>query len=300
VNPGSESVADAPVASGILTFPDGAAERPELAIDSLFAQRLRDLYRTRGTTLMVWLLLCAASMLATLIWTGAQSFVPELIVLGLFAVPIAIVLFFQHRAAQNAFFTTYASSRGLQVAGSNAFAFSSPLMRRGDERKWPHVLGGRIGQCSDAQIAWYTYTDITRTDDGEQRNDHDFTLVSLRLPAPVASRFLGVYCRDRSLIGFGKLRDAFSSDRAVELESVAFHKRYDLRVADAQDDVALFELFNPTFIDTLTREVSSPQWEQVGPDLILFWDGHLQSSRELDAACDAAVHIHNRYLEEYR
>ena len=37
------------------------------------------------------------------------------------------------------------------------------------------------------------------------------------------------------------LQDKLQHDRAVQLESAEFHKRYALRVVDDQDDIALYE-----------------------------------------------------------
>ena len=117
------------------------------------------------------------------------------------------------------------------------------------------------------------------------------------LPEPVAARYLGVYMRKNTL-SLGSLQDKLQHDRAVQLESAVFNKRYDLRVVDEQDDIALYELFSTPFVDHLAHTVFV-QWEQVGPYLVVYRKGHTTDSDELDRLCKDSVDVFSRYCEEY-
>lgn len=290
----------APPATSV--FPDAPDDAlAPVGAKAIFQGRLRRVYERNSGWIAVGAALCALAVLVERMMFPVASIFPIVATIGLFLIPVVIVVWVQHLRAGREFWRGYAQARGLTVAPDSAVGYSSPLLRRGDEREWQHVLTGRIGTCADAQLAEYTYTDVSYDDDGHrQETDHDFTLVCLRLPQQVAGRFAGVYCRDRSLLSFGRIRDAIGSDRGVELESVDFHKRYELRVEDRQDDIALYELFNPTFIEQLTSDDAKPQFEQVATDLVVFWDGHVTDSARLDAACSSAIRIHQRYLEEYQ
>ncbi|MCZ4495582.1 MAG: hypothetical protein JWM25_165 [Thermoleophilia bacterium] len=173
-----------------------------------------------------------------------------------------------------------------------------PLLKRGDEQKWEQQLVGTIaGQ--PATLALYTYVEVSRDSEGNtSRSSYDFTLLRFRLPAVVAQRFRGVYLAPKSL-SFGKLQDKMSHDRQVELESQAFHKRYRLRVVDEQDDIALYELFSPPFIELLSHD-AHVNFEQVGDSLVIYRKGHETEAADLDRFCLEAWHVLQRYLEEHR
>src|SRR5690606_37220898 len=158
-----------------------------------------------------------------------------------------------HSASRTSFLTEYAHARGLIYHKDSALPTSGvPLLRRGDERRCHHRLDGLIGGQS-GRISHYTYTEITTdSDGGTQRTDYHFTLVSFQLPPALAQRYSGVYLRPKTLT-FGALQDKLAHDRSVTLESAAFEKKYSLRVVDSQDDIALYELFSPPFIEHLSQ-----------------------------------------------
>lgn len=239
------------------------------------------------------------------------------LVLGFLIPPVGIVMvigviiawvviyFIQATKASSEFFAAYGAARGLVVAEKSAAWVSAnvPLLRKGDERKFDRALTGRLMDTTGS-IGLYTYTEITRDSEGNtDRTDYDFTLVHLPLPPAVAARYLGVYCRQKTM-SFGKLQDKLSHDRGVEIESAEFHKRYTLRCVDQQDDVALFELMSTTFIQQLVDapKVDSRlvQWEQVGGDLLVYMKDHQEETADLDALVEGASIIYQRYCEEYQ
>ncbi|MBC7645138.1 MAG: hypothetical protein H7123_08425, partial [Thermoleophilia bacterium] len=224
-----------------------------------------------------------------------------------FVLIVAIIIYmYQASKAEAEFFQAYADARGLTCDEDPGRPGGEvPLLDKGDKRKYERVLSGRIGGSS-ASICEYTYTEITTDSEGNRsETDYHFTLVHMKLPPAVANRFAGVYLRKKGLINLGgKLQDKMQHDRAVTTESLEFHKRYNLRVVDGQDDIALFELFNTTFLHgvSVSDKVTGDdiQWEQVRDDLIVYVKDHKETVAELDQLATLAAWIERRYHEEYQ
>ncbi len=277
-------------------FPDAPADLAvPRDVSSLFRARLKTAGgSSRGPLLVVWAGLLVGGLVAALAF--AQPFGWLLVAL---AVVILVVLaIVAHGQASDDFFNRYAAARGLVHVEDSHVAADVPLLRQGDERKWPRVLSGTIaGQ--PASIAHYTYTDVSHDSEGKRtETDHDFTTIRLHLPDEVAARYAGVYLAPKTL-GFGKLQDALAHDRKVELESAEFAKRYTLRVVDSQDDIALYELFSTTFIHALATELTV-YWQQRGGDLVVWRKGHETEAADLDRMCLDACRVLQRYCEEWR
>lgn len=220
------------------------------------------------------------------IWT---LFLPTAIVL--------VVLFFK---ADNLYWKLYEAARGLKKDDTFVH-LDTPLGYAGDERKFDRQYKTSIIGVP-ADFGHYTYTDITHSTDADghrttTRHDHQYTVVRLHLPGNVAQRYLGVFCRKKHL-EFGGLQDRLTDSRSVKLESLAFEKKYTLRAADSQDDVALFELFSTTFADALAEKFTA-QWEQVGDSLVGFRKGHCCNTEELDELFTSVARVYLRYCEEY-
>lgn len=264
-------------------------------VGSLFAVRMRSLGGARRGVLLAawacWLLLGGVLALTAGALAGG-------LVAGAALLAAGGVAAWQHRSASDDFFERYAAGRGLHHAEDARVDARVPLFTRGDERCWPRVLSGTIAHGS-AELAHYTYTDVSYDSDGNRsETDHDFTVLWFRLPAPVAARFAGISCGPRQ-VSFGALQDRLQDDRKVELESSEFHKRYSLRVADSQDDIALFELLSTSFVHRLATELHV-YWEQRGEDLLVWKKGHETEGADLDRMCLEGWHVLHRYLEEHR
>lgn len=278
------------------TFPDAPADiSVPRDVGSMFGARLRELRRTHGTTAYVGVGVTAFVVLVLVLIGHALA---GIIVLALLVAVLAGIGFWQHGVAADAFFDRYATARGLRHSENSHVSAHVPLLRRGDERKFPRVLAGRIaGQ--DARLAHYTYTEISTDSDGNRsRTDYEFTVLAFELPPQVAARYRGVSLAPRSL-SFGALQDWVQDDRKVELESAEFAKRYNLRAHDSQDDVALWELFSTTFVHRLATELQV-YWEQRGADLVFWQKGHESEAADLDRFCLEAWHVLQRYLEEWQ
>lgn len=221
------------------------------------------------------------------------------VVLAGLAIAVAIgVAAWQHSSAADDFFDRYAAARGLHHREGGAVHADVPLFGKGDEREWPRVLEGNVfGQR--ASLAHYTYTTVGTDSEGNRtETDHDYTVLRMQLPEQVAARYVGVSLSPRGM-SLGALQDRLASDRAVRLESTQFAQRYSLRVVDEQDDIALFELFSPPFVQLLATDLRI-SWEQRRGDIVFWREGHESEAADLDAMCRDASCVLARYLEEWR
>lgn len=231
----------------------------------------------------------------------AGSVEMALAVAGAFVVAILIAFLWAGGDAEEDFFASYARARGLRPR-TGLPTRGVPLMCAGDERECSRVLAGRINGIA-ASLGLYTYTEISHDSEGtEERESHDFTILHLRLPEAVAARYPGVMLGPGAGITLGvghAIADRLDEFRSVQLESTDFCERYSLRVADGQDDIALYELFSPPFVDHLA---TTPRifWQQVGSDLVFCREEHATDAAELDRFCLDASHVLRRYLEETR
>lgn len=264
-------------------------------VNAIFRHQLTKLGGDQHTLLMIAAFgVPALGVIVGLI--GLWSIALILIILSV--ATVAIVLLMTYSKAKHAFFGMYAAARGLTHHEKHRLSADVPLFGKGDKREWPRVLTGTIdGQ--EATLGHYTYTDISTDSDGDRsETDYHFTFLEFRLPENVAARFSGVYCAPKG-ISFGALQDKLQHDRAVTLESTEFHKRYSLRVVDGQDDIALYELFSPPFIQLLSTQIVS-YWEQRGTSLVCWQRQHEHEAADLDRFCLESWHVLQRYLEEWQ
>ncbi len=293
---------DAPIAETLdeqtlrLTFPDAPADlRVPRDVSGMFGARMRRLWANHSVTFVVVVVGFALASFGSLM---AGNVVLPLVLVGLLLAGAVGTAWVQHSRAADDFFDRYAAARGLNHVEDGHVTAGVPLCGKGDKRRYPRVLSGRIaGQ--PAALAHYTYTEVSYDSDGDrQETDYDFTILRFTLPPQVAARFVGVYLSPKSF-SFGGLQDRLQHDRAVQLESSEFAKRYSLRVVDSQDDIALYELFSTTFIHRLATELHV-YWEQRGSDLVFWHKGHEGEAADLDRFCLEAWHVLHRYLEEWR
>lgn len=264
-------------------------------VSGLFRARMRSFGGSNRTIMLIgW---------AALLVIGIVLAVAGSLGLGITLVVIALVAaigvaWHQHNAAASDFFDRYAEARGLTHAAGGGMRGNVPLFSRGDRRKFARVMSGTIaGQ--DAQFGHYTYTEVSRDSDGDETStDYDFTVLRFDLPPAVAQRFAGVNLSPKQL-SFGALQDKLSNDHKVELESIAFTKRYSLRALDSQDEIALYELFSTTFVEQLATTIQI-YWEQRSGDLVFWKRGHENEAADLDMMCKEAAVVLQRYREEDR
>jgi hypothetical protein len=82
------------------------------------------------------------------------------------------------------------------------------------------------------------------------------------------------------------------------MESSDFEKRYDLFVDQSQDQIALRELFSPSFIVWLAGHPLRPCFECKGSTLVVYVEGHVAHGGRLQWLLDATKELVGRFEAE--
>ena len=175
-----------------------------------------------------------------------------------------------------------APNLGLEYTSGGFFPPVTPLLGAGDRRHFEHSLSGplfgRLGGPT-CVLGHYTYeTAIEDHDSYVQRHDwhpQRFTVCAADVSGPL-TRLNGVYLRPR--LSLVKLDDDWlevgAQRHRVKLESARFNELYDLHRADRQDEVALRELFSPSFVLWLQEHPLRPGFECAHGALAVFIRGY--------------------------
>jgi hypothetical protein len=285
------------------TGPEGAAVSrdpgtPDTAPDDandLEGFHFRRLMSKRSTWLWAGI---PTVVLAIALAFGNPVWIPIILVLGLLIMTIVCWILANSRAEED-FFKIYAEERGLTRTEKGLLPGSTPLLRKGDERKAEEILEGPIGEGANGGVALYTYTDVYYDKDGRHETDYHFTVSMCDLPecrqllpALYANRKFGFRV-------FEKVEDAFRSNERVKLESEQLDTEYEIFAPKGQDQNFLRQLFSPTFIVWMTDQAPDKfAFELENGVLCCNVKGHKKSAAELDAMRAAAAHIAKRVRDE--
>jgi hypothetical protein len=237
-------------------------------------------------------------VLAIALGFGNVVWVPIVLILG-FLITVVVCWIMAVSRAEDAFFVAYAEERGLTRSESGQLAGSTPLLRKGDERKAQEILTGPLGDGAEGSVALYTYTDVYHDKDGRHETDYHFTVsmtdvpeCRARMPELYANRKFGFRV-------FEKLEDVFRSKERVELESEQLDTEYEIFTSKEQDQNFLRQVFSPTFIVWMTDEAPEKfAFELENGVLCCNVKGHKKSAADLDAMRAAAAHIAKRLRDE--
>jgi hypothetical protein len=219
---------------------------------------------------------------------------PLLVVLAV----VAYAWFRATRDAENEFFNRFAGAHELNHWREYALSEFTPLLAGGDPRRCKHWMeaGGR-------GVGWYTFE--VRHDNGDNKDTweaHDFTIATVDLGEHGMSRFQGVYLRRRRGM-FERLDSDANWLRGenvekVELESTQFTERYELWRDRDQDEIALRQLFAPSFVIWLAGHPLAPGFELRAGELVVFVPGHTCDAGNLEFLLMAAAEISRRIQAE--
>jgi hypothetical protein len=240
---------------------------------------------------------------AAIVFTiGAASQNVAIMLGGPLFVAFVMVLIAWFRAdsqAEDEFFARYAAAHGLnhwrQQYSLPAF---TPLLSGGDRRRCEHWM-----ESHGRAIGWYTFE--CRQDNGDKPDTwepHHFTVATMDIGEQGMARFQGIYLRRRRGILDRLDTDANwlrgHSLKRVELESTAFHERFELWAEQDQDDIILRQLFAPTFVVWLSEHPLEPGFELRAGELIVFVPDHCGEAGKLDFLMMAAADISKRIQAE--
>jgi hypothetical protein len=232
---------------------------------------------------------------------GAANHWVGVMVLGPAAVALVVIVWcwvVADRRAEDEFFARFAAAHQLKHHKKYSLNAFTPLLAGGDRRHCEHWMESR-GRA----LGWYTFE--CRQDNGDKPDTwepHHFTLATVEVGELGMGRFQGIYLRRRRGI-----LDRLDTDanwlrnhrlKKVELESTAFHERYELWADQDQDDIVLRQLFSPTLVVWLAEHPLRPGFELRAGELVVFIPGRCGEAGKLEFLLMAANEISRRIQAE--
>lgn len=187
--------------------------------------------------------------------------------------------------------------------GAYANAGTTPLLGAGDRRRHEHTMEGPLlGKLGGPHCAISHYTFERRQNVHEEvavwKPVH-FTVCTVDVGGPL-DRFRGLFLQPR-LSGLGLQYDWLArapKPQRVELESARFNELYVVSRAGDQDELALRELFSPSFVVWLNEHPLQPGFECKGGTLVVYMRGHEQSAGRITLLHEAAREITRRLAQQ--
>lgn len=211
------------------------------------------------------------------------------------------------RGAATNFYRHYAVSLGLVYWPRASLPPLTPLLGAGDRRWLEHWMQGQLpGEPALAggigQLVWEEREDGGNDDAltlGKVASRHRLSICAVDLEASIR-RFHGIFLRPRrGLISpIPDWRRAHT--RAIQVESLAFSERYELLVADDQDEIMARQLLSPSLVIWLAEHPLAPGFELRAGMLVVFVDRSLEDEGNLTYLLDAARRIAARVADETR
>ncbi len=234
---------------------------------------------------------------------GAWKRDPLIMAAGPAAVAVGvagIAWFMADRAAAQRFYRGFARSVGLGYASLFALLPLTPLLGAGQRRRAEHWMYGKLPGDLPGGVGHFVWERIERDSDGDQRvrERNRFTLCVADLE-PSMALFKGVFVRPRR--GFVVSHSDWLKDtptRRLEVESAAFTERYELLIAEDQDEVILRRLLSPTLVSWLANHPLTPGVELKAGALVVFVPHAIEDAGNLTYLIDATRHIALRVRSE--
>jgi hypothetical protein len=192
----------------------------------------------------------------------------------------------------------YAAKHGLAHRGSSlALPKATQLMRHGFLQEVPSLASGTLpGGLADSWLAQVDYAYEGRSE--IERSYFTLVLVGAAKSNEYATRVL---CHDRQL----SKRDRSNpdsdrqvvelDDKAVRLESDEFLRRYAVSTDHDQDQLSVWQLFDPSLIQWLTAEAPAGfSFELQDGALSCFLPETTAEEAKLDALCAGAARVYAR------
>jgi hypothetical protein len=236
-----------------------------------------------------------------LIMAAAPAAVVALVLL------VAAVLADKRSARQ--FFLSFAQSAGLEYIGDWEIMPFTPLLGAGDRQhcenwmlgdvmKEPRLAGG-LGHFVYEHVREPADSIEPRRKKTVERNSYTVCVIEMEESIHL---FKGIFLRKRrGLLNLQRDWLADTPSRAVEVESSAFTQKYELRIAEDQDELLFRQLLSPTLVSWLAGHPLSPGFELRGGTLVVFVPRLLEDGGTLtfllDAAREIALKVHDEVNE---
>lgn len=251
--------------------------------------------------LKTWILIGAGTVLATVIGFLFAPFFGGIGFLAALLFGLLIVWLIADNRAEEAFFDSYAGTRGLNRVSKGRLENCTPLLRKGDRRRTDQMFTGPLADDIEGTLALYTYIEESTDSDGnDSETEYPFTLTLFDLPETIEHLPEMIVHTKSGFKALERFEDAFRrKHERVTLESEAMRDRYEIFVGKEQDAVWVRRLFSPSFIIWLTE--SPPKkfaFELVDGKLCAFVPKHRDSAEGLDEVVATGCEVARRMREE--
>jgi hypothetical protein len=210
------------------------------------------------------------------------------------------------RYSTQSFFRAFADAHGLEYVGRSEVTPFTPLLGAGNRRWYQHWMIGNVVREPrlSGGLGHFFYErrreqiDSNGNHHSQRVERHHLTVCTIDLE-PSMLLFKGIFLRHhRGLLELGTDWLADTPSRAVEVESAAFTERYELRIADEQDELPVRQLLSPTLVSWLAGHPLAPGFELRAGTLVVFVPKLLEDAGSLTYLLDGAHKIASRVVEE--
>lgn len=175
---------------------------------------------------------------------GAAGFVVT------FLIGIGIAFWLADSRAADAFYESFAKSRGLTKWTKKSLGGITPLLRKGDKQHVEVLFEGELAPGIEGQLALWSFIVESRDSKGNKTEvAYPYTLVIFSLPETIQHlKHLRVQ-RQSGFKALEKFEDTFRrSHERVTLESEAMRDKYEIFMGKEEDPVWVRRVFSPSFI----------------------------------------------------
>lgn len=174
----------------------------------------------------------------------------------------------------------WCQARGMTFLGADHFPNDAPHADDGYKRRASDAYSG---SWNGLETLFYNFTYTTRGGNDKPDVDHDFQIMRLTgRELPIARLTIHQRGALNKFAWADKLQGAFTPERPVSLESVAFNKKFDLTIDDRADEIWIRRIFDPSTIQELVDgQFTIPDLKYYNRAWWFVWDGHF-ATRELE------------------
>jgi hypothetical protein len=224
------------------------------------------------------------------------------------AMVLGVAVFLADRRAATNFYLSFAETAGLEYVGNWSILPYTPLLGAGDRQRCENWMMGDVVKDPrlNGGLGHFVYEEVRESTDSDgagrehsvERNEITVCMADMEESILL---YKGIFLRQRRrLLNFRRNWLSGTPSRAVEVESSAFTRKYELRISDEQDEILLRRLLSPTLVNWLAGHPLSPGFELRGGTLVVFVSRKLEDGGNLTFLLDATREIASRVLDEVR
>jgi hypothetical protein len=222
------------------------------------------------------------------------------------ALVVAVSAVVADRAAGERFYRHYARSLGLVYWPRSGLLPLTPLLGAGDRRWCEHWMTGMLPgeprvSGGIGQFVWEELEEDRNPNAiqlGRRTRSRQRMTICVADLEPSMASFKGLFLRPHRGLIPGAPDWRRSGTRSIELESMAFSRRYEVLVANDQDENMARQLLSPSLVVWLAEHPMAPSFEVRAGMLVVFVSRVLDDEGSLTYLVDATRRIASRVAAE--